>query len=780
MMSFSKGQVGGQHVDYLFYIEGVLVPVQSFTVSVQVGQPASLIAEIAPFPEGIKNLKRNMRVFLFKRMNKEALPRLRFSGIITGHLYSKSFGQRTLRITCASANYKWQTMTSSVINTKQFTGATDKMLSVAKAKLESGEAEKKVAEARQRLETAKANNQDATAINDLKKELNAAELDLNSYKNMIHASTLTPNVYRLGAMTGGTVLSIQENDEQSYSHDLVDNGHTNYARYSQEGQNKDPKKQDFNLTSAFVRALKKNNNFMEALFSIIEEAHLKSDPCSARDYITFLENSFLDYLHVFNPQLELGTDANNDPSLYAFIKREFSRALANSSAGSPFITTLMSVLDSMFIKFAVDPLAIAGQVIFFPFMDAFIPPRCNVLFPNMYNDINFQIDDWKEPTRSFVIFPPFSTADHQAYSKERENPQAIAQDAIARTTGVLCDSMDPFLQKADLEIEVQTTDPAQPNSNVVDIDAEKKNIKKIMDIVTQEEQEIGVSLNVVQLSHTFMTNLNSTDRIRFADFIHGIAKYSIRQCSISGCIVDDVVVGMPIVVLDSSYSIHGTLEAMQYSVSADGSYGCTISIGCPKFIFLRDKLQAPPLWFKDIKDLGSIEKIGEAYQQKFGCSSVYDKEKDSEVNSQVETDMTCLARIVTRLLNEFNSAADRWKYVEDYRKRNELTTDDVFIDIYKCKIDSNESVKDDNRVLRYTDGPFKPYTITEYQNSDTKSLLSGEETQYTSIDKAAEVKDYLNDIYKQAAGVTAGILAADCDLDTKTVFKIEVKKQQGA
>ena len=82
MASLSKGQVAGQHIDYLFYIEGVLVPVQSIAVAVAVGQPATLVAEIAPFPEGITNLKKNMRVFLFKRMNKEALPRLRFSGII--------------------------------------------------------------------------------------------------------------------------------------------------------------------------------------------------------------------------------------------------------------------------------------------------------------------------------------------------------------------------------------------------------------------------------------------------------------------------------------------------------------------------------------------------------------------------------------------------------------------------------------------------------------------------------------------------------------------------
>ena len=315
------------------------------------------------------------------------------------------------------------------------------------------------------------------------------------------------------------------------------------------------------------------------------------------------------------------------------------------------------------------------------------------------------------------------------------------------------------------------------STGVVDTQAEKKNIKKIMDIVTQDEQETGVTLNIVQLPHNFMTNMNTNDRVRFADFIHGMAKYAVRQCSVMGCIVDDLVVGMPVLVLDGSYSIHGTLESMQYTVSSDGNYGCSLNIGYPKFVFLGDTLQAPPLWLKDIEKLGSIENIGDAYQQRFGCLSVYDKDKDKEVDSNTETDMTSLARITTRLLNEFNENEDRWKYTEDYRKRNELTTEDVFIDIYKCKAASNESTKDDDRVLQYTEGPFKSYTITEYQNSETKSLLSGEETQYTAIDKPAKVNEYLNDIYRQTAGVTAGILAGDCDLDNKAVFKIEVKKK---
>ena len=776
MNNFSKGQVGGQHVDYLFYVEGVLVPIQSFTISVAVSQPATLVAEIAPFPEGITNLKKNMRVFLFKRMNKESLPRLRFSGIITGHLYTKSFGQRTLRIECASSNYKWQTMVSNCINTKQFSGASEAMLSNAKQRIESGEAKKKVAEAKQKLEKAKAENQSDENIKKLREELKLAELDYYQARNLYNSASMTSNVYRAGAFRAG-IANLQDWDKQAYSNNLIDNGRTNYARSSQENEDQAPKKQDFNLVTSFDKLIKKNNDFMEALFLIIEEAYLQADPCSARDYRTFLENSFPEYLHIFDPKLEVTTDSQNDPSVYAFVKREFNRALNHTAAGSPFINTLLAIMESMFIKFSVDPLAIVGQILFYPLMNSFIPPRCNVLFPNMYSEINMHIDDWKEPTRSFVIYPPFGTTGSEAFSSEVENSETAAQEILARTTGVLCDSMDPFLKKADIDVAMHKDENTGKSTGVVDTQAEKQNIKKIMDIVTQDEQETGVTLNTVQLPHNFMTNMNTSDRVRFADFIHGMAKYAVRQCSVMGCIVDDMIVGMPVLILDGNYSIHGTLESMQYSVSSDGSYGCSLNIGYPKFVFLGDTLQAPPLWLKDIEKLGSIENIGNAYQQRFGCSSVYDKDKDTEVDSNSETDMTSLARITTRLLNEFNENDDRWKYTEDYRKRNELTTEDVFVDIYKCKAASNESTKDDDRVLQYTDGPFKSYTITEYQNSETKSLLSGGETQYTPIDKPAKVNEYLNDIYRQSAGVTAGILAGDCDLDNKAMFEIKVTKK---
>ena len=98
MIKFSKNQVAGEQLEYYFYIEGILVPIQSFTIGINVNQPAVLHAEVAPFPEAITCLRKGMKVFLFKRTNKEQTPRLRFFGCITGHLYSKSYGNRTLKI----------------------------------------------------------------------------------------------------------------------------------------------------------------------------------------------------------------------------------------------------------------------------------------------------------------------------------------------------------------------------------------------------------------------------------------------------------------------------------------------------------------------------------------------------------------------------------------------------------------------------------------------------------------------------------------------------------
>ena len=616
MNEFNRGQVSGQHIDYLFYVEGVLVPIQSFALTVQVDQPANLVVMVAPFPEGITNLKRNMRVHLFKRMNKEEKPRLRFSGIITGHMYNKSFGQRTLQITCASANYKWQTLLSSNMDDKNFNGASETILNTYKTNLSNGTYDNAVTDAKAKLDAAQKSG-NSEEISKAQQELKIAENNRiaasGQIKNQSEASTGLTSAAVTPIYTRGGDVSVTRSNLETLSSNIKDSGKTTSARSAISAVTKDRTPQNFSLVTAFEKALETHgHNFMKALFAVMQDAYLKSDPCTVRDYLAFRDDILPAYLEIFDPTIKPtnSTDTENDPSLYAFVKREFKKALKGTAAGSPFIVALLSVLDSMFLKFSVDPLAMSGQVVFHPMMASFVPPKCNVVFPNMYNEINFNINDWQEPTRSFVIFPPFVGGDLQAYSREQQDAETRSQDLIARTLGILCDSADPFIQKAKVEPPTQKTGTGQADAGVVKLDQAAKEMEKVMDIVTNEEQEIGVSLNVVHLPHTFMTNMELSDKIKFANFMHGIARYSMRQCSVLGCIVDDLAVGMPILILDGLYSIHGTLEAMQYSVTADGSMGCSLTIGYPKFILLDEQLQASPLWLKDIDKMGSVLEIG--------------------------------------------------------------------------------------------------------------------------------------------------------------------------
>ena len=790
-MNFSKNQTAGQHIEYYFYVEGVLVPLQYFTIGNAVGQPVIMKANVAPFPEAITCLKKGMKVFLFKRVNGEKDSRLRFFGYITGHHYSKNFGSRSLTLECASVNYMWQRMLSHTLDIKDLTG------SAYSNKLIYNTVSNNATISKLQNDLAKYKQEKDTATDESAKQ--NASIEYNKTKALIDAATKVKSDYDTFVQSGigmskslGSALAGGINEITSPTNVILNTAVEKGANVvsTRDAMLRDaaigkPVKATLSMSTIFDTYFKESGNYMTALFNTIEAAHLKSDPYTCREFQTLKEYYFMAYLPVFDPDLtsEKSSDTSEIPTtdtmssktLYSYIRSTITSAIKQAAGGAPLITTLLSVLDSLFIKISVDPLAVQKSIIFHPLMLSFIPPRCNVLFPNMYERLDITVDDWQEPTRSFVMLPPSAS---KIKVIADSSVQAGSNGAFSQTRCILCDSNDKYLRIANIENsrmgKISSEIPNASSNNSIS-QSLISSYKTIMDIVTEEEQETGIALNVTSLPHQFMSNAAPEYVVNLADFVHNLAKYSIRSCSVSGCLIDDMVVGMPILILDGRYSIHGILESVQYNVSSDGAYNSTLQISYPKFVFLGDEIMAPPLWLK-CGNKGRIENIDAAYKEFFGCPSIYD-ENVKEASDTTLSDTNRLMYLTADLLNKFNAESERWKFVEDYRKRNELTQKQVMEEIYECKPDSTASTKQDDRVLEYHEGIFAPYNLSEYQSPEARSSMSSSGLSLPKVDKQGKVKVYLNDIYKQTTGVTAGVLANDCDLDTTDIFKVNIIRE---
>lgn len=760
--SFYKQQAAGLQIEYLFYIEGILVPIQSFSVNIGIGEPAAMTADIAPFPEGIKCLKKGMKVFLFKRVNGETQPTLRFSGYIVGKAYGKSFGQRSLRLECASFIHRWSTMLLHILDSRFITG-TDSLVCPAFTEDKA---------------MAVINNPNASQAD---KDAAQVALDRARTQNEKNYTRYTSSGIDAELYAGGYIERNTAKEEQIGDANIGVDANKSFtismrdSVTSEAEKNKKVETVDKNIQSAFLNILKKKADYMEAFFILIKYAYIKSDPYSRKEFEDLKLEEFMKKMDLFDSSVNINdVDGKGENSLRSFsyyVKKTIMSTLSQSAAGTPFIHAIIQALDALFIKFAVDPLALQNSVLFFPMSLSFIPPKCNVIFPNMYNEINFAQNLWQEPTRSFTTFTPGLLVEGElADQNVEQNPN------VSQIRGVLSDSADPFIRKARIETKIfdknkTTTNTTKDAGQVAqsELEAALDKRKVVMDILTKEEQEVGITMNPTSMPFDFMTSLGTKAIVQTADFIHSVAKLAVRSCTVRGCIVDDLVVGLPILILDGLYSIHGVLASLSYSVSAEGDYMCTLQIIYPKFVFLGDQTLASPS-FLGTDSKASVENIGNAYNDVFGCGSAAE---GADMGDAV-SDTGKLAKITESLINNFSEEGERWQYVETYRKRKEWTIDNVFKDFYGCTASGPDSVKDDDRILEWSGGIFKPYNITEYQAEATqKEVGSMNET----IDKQAYVREYLNKFYTNSVGVTAGIATEDAELDSSGKINVSIKEE---
>jgi flagellum-specific peptidoglycan hydrolase FlgJ len=385
----------------------------------------------------------------------------------------------------------------------------------------------------------------------------------------------------------------------------------------------------------------------------------------------------------------------------------------------------------------------------------------------MYNGISLNFNAWTEPTRSVISYPPALEKASVLMNTDvgvLDNPEK----ALASSTSYIADTTDPYLAKAtDLlynqgEEYDKTKDAKTGFSKAVDKAFD--NAKKAFGILTEEETMCGVVPNVAQIPFYPLSFASKEIQASLANFVHSMAKFSNRSCTVNCCLIDDMAVGMPVLLVDDVFSIHGILENYTYSVTPDGQIGCQASIAYPKMIFNgMDTIPQPPVWINS--DNISVENIGsKVYSGLFGCNSMYDDEEVTFDNVNEITYKT--AKITAAVINRYNKAADKLLFVNDYRMRaSNISMEDYFKNILNCEPEFQAWDATAVKVWKAKsgeDGIFAVYNGGNGRASigEAGDTVDGTVTlQHTAVDKQQMVLNYVNAVYRgTVSGIIGGML----------------------
>lgn len=784
-------RITGSLLEYFLFIEGVRVPLSSLQVSVSVNAGARLHATIPPLPQGLL-LVRGMKVALFKKQDNDK-PFLRFHGLLITKNYSKIMGERHLSIDCASVDCRWATMICSEVNRNSFTATvvsstlrspgTNK--EVSKAKKEFKEEKEKYLAALDKYAT-------TNSMDDYKESRAAMEkvkAAQNTYldKQQMEATTKSINAAsaqfiasstRLRGYTAPSVmLSATRNPQMDMSREFIKNSERSYTT----------------IYGVFQRALAgidagKNTttaegepNPLSAFKEVLATAYENSDDYLKREY---------EQLHVYQQMYAMPVFRTDQFKVYAYentktdtkemkpseqrgteynfgqaILRMAEDMIGQQHASFPLYGLISKMMDMFFCKVSVDPLKVDRSICFHPEMTSCIPPKCNVLFPNMYNGISLNFNAWTEPTRSIVSYPP---------ALERPsvlmNPEADLSDpnvAMASSAAYIADTTDPFLAQTTAllfhEDSYSKDNPKKGDALKNAITRAIEDSEKAFNVLTEEEAMCGVVPNVAQIPFYPLSFASEKVQASLANFIHSMAKFGTRSCTVTCSLTDDMVVGMPILLIDDVFSIHGILENYTYSVTPDGQVGCQASIAYPKMIFNgMDTIPQPPTWIN--ADNISVENIGPmVYQELFGCGSIYD---DEDVTFDGVNEITYkTAKLTAAIVNRYNKAPDKLLFVNDYRSRkSHISMEDYFQNIYECTPEFQTWDSSAVKVWKAatTNGLFAPYNGGNGKDSVGEVNADGVTMLHTTVDKQQIVLDYVQAVYRgTVSGIIGGVLVED-------------------
>ena len=457
------------------------------------------------------------------------------------------------------------------------------------------------------------------------------------------------------------------------------------------------------------------------------------------------------------------------------IAQTIAEIINSSGAGVPVMNIVQQALSAFMASYSVVHTQFYNSIVIHPLMCNYFPPRRNVIFPNMMTSVQYNANDWANPTRTYMIYDSYLLP--QQYNGFGMEKAALAsQIAIAPKESRQLRYIDySALQQTKLVSEKEEklmNDSVESNSNEnssSDKSSAEQNYNKAFDNnfksrveafklinshFSDEEWEIGRTINVVNYGLGKQLKSSSENQVAMADMYHGLAKYGCRGCTVTGGDeLDDLVVGMPIVVLDHTYSIYGIVESLSFTVMGEGNVQASVNITMPRMPLLNryDTLTHAGLWFDN--DVSAPGAIGEAYKevletdQSFldeckASSSTDDPDQTDMENKLVDPglivdkpgmddDTVLLKLCLARLNNKYIAASDKVDFVNNFRGVKEDTENSELSILMRSGNPRAGEVVDYLQSLGITDNDSHKYACV------TPDSLSYDDMGYISINVEA-------------------------------------------
>ena len=680
------GAHSGKRIEYTLYIEGVRVPFSSLAMQVVENTGAIMSFDLIPLPQALKFV-RGMLVHLFKRVDTDA-PRLRFFGILRNVIYEKTEGSRALRVEAGSLDSRWEHFAFAEFDAHALNSIRNPVLN------QHG----------QNIVDTSGNNPVADAVRSRQAVINAVGGGNNIQ-------------IRDDPMGGIGSSSGQAPDSRAALSQEVANAHMRAAatidpieraRILSEPVQRLVMRNVSRVTAQIIENIQgSGGDILAGLIKTIKNCYTDTNEYNILEYhrvkmdnavigVSMMQEGFASSL--FSAPVDASIGLEEQFTRYGLIE-VLGRVVDNSGGSTRLKDIITSLLGAIFCQMSVDPTQMERSIKFHPIMSGCIPPRCNVLFPNQIKAISFNPNLWGTPTRSVVSFSNILKMGRPDISVGQTNSP---QPYIGM---YLCDSMDPELSVSKI-LNVQ----------------DANELRRLARLVTKEEGAKGVLCNYPRVSSPILGRLNDTASQMLADFIHNLGKYGARSCTVMGDMFDDMVVGMPVLIIDNYFSIYGVLSGLSYNVDPEGGMVSSAYIAYPIFV-ITDFIPDPLLWLK-VSEMYP-DKIGAVYKALFGCDSIY----DPSVPYDPKKPQASLVGLTNKLLDDFYAAPDKRLFVDKYRARPFLTEAEVFEKYHKAKPVASTGATEVTTM--WTGEDFGKYKIpANYDYIDRQKLVVDFVTEY--------------------------------------------------
>jgi len=355
-----------------------------------------------------------------------------------------------------------------------------------------------------------------------------------------------------------------------------------------------------------------------------------------------------------------------------------------------------------------------------------LPPRCNVVFPDMCAGIQYNRSFMDEPTRAMI------SAQMVAGESTKDNAQRI------------------YTSPRHLAEAIAKRNDGRPTSEDL-----------LRTCFTAEEIEKGIIPTTVNIPFPELFSKTESEKAinymyEYGDYLFQMSRYASRSLSFTTELNPWMVCDFPCVVFDASRSFVANVNQVSHSIGADGGGVTQVQCGLARELNAdQDATPYMPGWFSESYNPYGIKKT---YQALFGCYALGDPGAnhiessksatnpppllgtgeiniDSAIRTNISKAAATVYSIKTGASSEYFDAVKSntaYSFADSYRRRKLVSMEDMFGYYGLSAKESTPPTQFDGPMFNYakvegnvdagSSGPYKRDIISKYKKEISQGM----------------------------------------------------------